>query len=363
MKISIGSKIMKGPYGGGNTFLINLTNFLLKQNHEVVNNLNDDDIDIILLINPLPDSEHSTFNHLDIIKYLKYKNKNALVVHRFNECDERKGTKGVNRKLMDANRSADFSIFVSEWLFGIFEKYGISNKNATTILGGSDKKIFNQMGKSSWNKNDKFKIVTHHWSSNWMKGFDTYKKLDLLLNDQKISNKISFSYIGNVPEKFVFQNTELFPPLEGKFLSDKLKEFDGYITGSINEPSGNHHVEAALTGLPILYLKSGGIPEYCREYGIEFNLENLEEKIYELMSDYDNYFYKLKNYRFTSDETNREYLKLFEDLIKNKDKFISSRENNSISIYLMMLIKQKYYKISLFTLKLYRALKKSKNSF
>lgn len=352
MKISLSSKIMNGPYGGGNTFLINLTNFLVGQKHEVVNNLNDNDIDIILLINPLPGSEHSTFNHLDIIKYLKYKNNNALVVQRFNECDERKGTRGVNRNLMAANKIADFSVFVSEWLFNLFKKYGISDRNSKTILGGSDIKLFNQVGKNPWNKIDKFKIVTHHWSSNWMKGFDTYQKLDLLLDNKEISDKISFTYIGKLPNNFVFKNTKLLAPLDGKNLSNKLKEFDGYITGSINEPSGNHHVEAALSGLPILYMKSGGIPEYCRNYGVEFNLENLEDKIFELIKKYDNYFNNLKKYDFTSEKTNKEYLSLFEELIKNKDNYISSRKNYSFLNYLSLLIIQKYNELLIFLLKI-----------
>ncbi len=42
MKISIGTKIKKGPWGGGNLFAINLTNYLENNNHEVVYNLEDE---------------------------------------------------------------------------------------------------------------------------------------------------------------------------------------------------------------------------------------------------------------------------------------------------------------------------------
>ena len=65
----------------------------------------------------------------------------------------------------------------------------------------------------------------------------------------------------------------------GLELASELKEHDIYITGSLNEPSGNHHIEGALfCGLPILYINSGGIAEYC-SYGLEINLDNFEEKI------------------------------------------------------------------------------------
>ena len=45
MKISIGSKIVQGPWGGGNLFAINLKNFLIKNGHQVVHNLDDDDVE------------------------------------------------------------------------------------------------------------------------------------------------------------------------------------------------------------------------------------------------------------------------------------------------------------------------------
>ena len=54
MKISIGSKIVEGPWGGGNLFAINLTNFLSKLGHEVIYDLSEPDIDLILL------TDHST---------------------------------------------------------------------------------------------------------------------------------------------------------------------------------------------------------------------------------------------------------------------------------------------------------------
>ena len=53
-----------------------------------------------------------------------------------------------------------------------------------------------------------------------------------------------------------------------------------FILQVANEPSGNHHIEGALCGLPILYINSGGIAEYCKDYGLEINLDNFEEKFF-----------------------------------------------------------------------------------
>ena len=64
----------------------------------------------------------------------------------------------------------------------MYSKLG-HNKPSSVPLSGSNTKIFNRNDFNTWDKNRKFKIVTHHWGSNWNKGFDAYKKLDDLLID------------------------------------------------------------------------------------------------------------------------------------------------------------------------------------
>ena len=79
------------------------------------------------------------------------------------------------------------------------------------------------------------------------------------------------------------------PPLSGlNLLATEIKKSHIYLTASINEPSGNHHIEGAQCGLPLLYIESGGIPEYCNGYGIEFNNENFIEKLSNMIDNYDN---------------------------------------------------------------------------
>ena len=129
MKISIGSKIIDGPFGGGMEFLKNLISFLENNGHIVINHLNDKDIDVILLTNPLISSETSTFDSYDIEFYLKFANSQALVFQRFNECDERKGTNNINFKLNKFNQVVDVNIFVSDWLKNVFNHFDLSKKN------------------------------------------------------------------------------------------------------------------------------------------------------------------------------------------------------------------------------------------
>ena len=60
----------------------------------------------------------------------------------------------------------------------------------------------------------------------------------------------------------------------GKNLANELKKHDIYITASENEPSGNHHMEGALCGLPILYKDSGSTSEYCNNFGVSYEIES-----------------------------------------------------------------------------------------
>jgi len=119
---------------------------------------------------------------------------------------------------------------------------------------------------------------------------------------------------------YAFRHSNIVKPLAGHYLSAELKKHHLYVTASINEPSGNHHIEAAQCGLPILYTDSGGIPEYCNGFGLNFDNNNFESKLSEIISNYDKYIEKLKTYPFNSDKMCKEFLSLFEDLVEEKQK-------------------------------------------
>jgi len=320
MKVAIGSEIFNGPWGGGNLFVINLKKYLIEKNIKVINNLVDPDIDIILLTEPRVESVTSTISISEARLYKTFINKNVKIVHRINECDERKNTSYVNKKMKKVSKYADFTVFVSSWLSDLYKREGIKTKNSKVIMSGSDIEIFNNKNKKTWDQKSKLKIVTHHWGANWNKGFDTYIYLDKLLENKEFKNKFEFNYIGNLPKNFSFLNANYFKPLNGSNLANKLKENNLYITGSINEPSGNHQIEASLCGLPVLYLDSGGIPEYQKSFGIEFQLQNLENTLEKIYNNFTFYFERNKKFNFTSNSMCEEYLKTFRFLYQQKSK-------------------------------------------
>ena len=325
MKVSIGTNIKEGPWGGGNLFAINLKRYLISRGHQVVHDLNSKDIDIILITEPRKTSESSAFTHIDVLNYLNFVNNDALVLHRINECDERKGTNFVNKYLIEANKVADYTVFVSTWLKNLYLQQGISEKNKKVILAGADKNIFNAKEKSVWNSNKKLKLVTHHWGANKNKGFDVYEKLDYLIGHTSWKEMIEFTYIGNVPKNFKFKYSNHIEPLSGFELASKIKKHHVYITGSINEPSGNHHIEGAQCGLPVMYLDSGGVAEYCRDFGVKFNIDNIEAKLKFVQNNYTLLSENMNNYPFNSDKMSREFLELFQNMIQNRISYKNQR--------------------------------------
>ncbi len=342
MKVAIGSLIKKGPWGGGNLFISNLSEYLESNNVNVYFDLKRKDLDIVLLIDPRKDSLNSTFNHKDIRKYVNLVNDEAVVIHRINECDERKDTNHINQFYLEANQVANYTIFVSEWIKSIYESLSSEKIESSVIMTGANQNIFNSRNLPKWDKNSKLKIVTHHWGNNWNKGFNVYKKLDEMLVTDEWKNLIDFTYIGNLPNNFSFKNANYIAPLSGQSLADELKKHNLYITASLNEPSGNHHIEGSQCGLPLMYINSGGIPEFANGFGVEYELENIEKVLNTVIANYDIYFEQMKSYPFNSIKMSEDYLTLFKKLLnenKKENKLINRNKIKKIIFVLSYNIK------------------------
>ncbi len=318
MKISLNIKFIDGPFGGAMQFAKTFRAYLEKKGILVVTTLKDEDIDIIFHIVPFPHMEICSYSFLDAYTY-QLSHPKTKVILRINECDERKGTHHMNSLLIQASRYSDHLIYIASWLKPLLERQGLDPSiPSSVILNGADNTIFHARNKSIWNGKEKMRIVTHHFGGNYMKGHDVYQKLDRLLQKKEFSDLFEFTFIGNVPQNTLYRKTKIIPPLSGSLLGDELRRHHLYITATKNEPAGMHHVEGALCGLPLLYLESGALPEYCHDYGVGFTEENLLEKIYELRDRYREFSEKLTHYSNTSDRMNLEYYETIQSLLKQK---------------------------------------------
>jgi len=332
VKIAFSLNLSVGPTGGGISFLSNLSSKLISDGHEVYFDLSETDLDLILIMDPRWNHSNSAFNSRKILKYVNMVNPKVIVIHRINECDERKNTNFMNKKLRQINYLADATVFVGSWLLDL----KVTNKSSfhdldIVIRNGADKLIYNNENFGPWPGTGPLKLVTHHWSNNRMKGFDIYEELDLLLGQEDFASKFSFTYIGNLPKNFKFKNSVHVQPLHGVTLATKIKEHHGYITASINEPGGNHQNEGAACGLPLLYRNSGCLPEYCDGYGVMFDENNFQTKLNEFRNTYNEYVGVMDNFPNTADVMVHNYIKYFESLLEKRDFIVERRKLSRMS--------------------------------
>jgi len=171
-----------------------------------------------------------------------------------------------------------------------------------------------------------------------MKGYLDYQYIDSLLG-QGFDNEFDFTIIGNVPENLKFKHSTILNPLWGLDLSTELKKHDVYLTASRNEPSGNHHMEGALCGLPVMYIDSGALPEYCENFGVLYNIDNFIDKLREVKSNYENLTKNLKNYPYNFNNAAENYEKIFLESIKNKKSILKKRyKNNKFKIVFFLFV-------------------------
>lgn len=325
MKVAINFRIQDGPWGGGNRFVTSLVSALHARGESVCHTLRDPDVDLIVLMDPRWRHPSVTFTPGAILRYLLLSNPRAMVVHRINECDERKNTHNMNPLLRRANYCADHTVFVGSWLRDLPLWQNQPGARQSVITNGADSKVFNSRGWLPWSRRGPIRLVTHHWGGNWMKGFDIYRRLDEMLGNPAWKDRVEFTYIGNLPRNFAFRNARYVRPLDGDALANELRSHHAYLTASINEPGGNHQNEGALCGLPVLYRRSGCLPEYCEGFGIPFDETDFESALNQLMARYEELAAAMSDYPHTADRTCSRYLALFDDLIKSRDQVVAFR--------------------------------------
>jgi hypothetical protein len=110
-------------------------------------------------------------------------------------------------------------------------------------------------------------------------------------------------------------------------LAVALPGHDIYLTAAQNEAAGMHHIEGALCGLPILYLESGGIPEYCRGFGISYTHADFLDRLSEMRSQYGEWKARMSGYPHTAGKMCEDYLSLFLRLMEGRGEPPAARKS------------------------------------
>lgn len=294
MKIAINCKKITGPWGGVNQFCNTLENRLTERGHIVVRSLDPDTQVILLAISSLT-SESASFSYIDAAKHKQqYRSK---IVHRINAYDGQRGSiLGVTEAVVRANEIGDHTVFVSSFIRNIYLQL---DRPCSIILNGCDESVFYPRQGAA----EGFSLVTHHWSDNLMKGFEIYRQID--------KNK-ELTLIGRIPSGYQFSRH--LPPMTSLPLAEELSSHSAYITAAQLESGPNHPLEAMACGLPILYMDSGSMKEYCGNWGVEFDTTNLFEKIDYVKNNLIQLKENLKSFNLTSQLMAEQYANLFQAL-------------------------------------------------
>ena len=324
MKIFISYKVKNEAWGGGNQFLKNLRDKLLKM-QQICNDPKDADI---ILFN----------SHHNLIETLFYKIRYPYkkFVHRIDGPIS--SYRGEKEKKLDKliylfnSKISNGTIFLSKWSKEENIKKGYFANNNQVIYNAPDNKIFKEKKYSLDVQNRKIKIIASSWSENLLKGFDIFKYLDENLD----FNKYQMTFVGN--SKIQFKNIKMVKPVKSDLLYSYIESSDVFIFASKIESCSNLLMEAMATGIPVLVVDGTSNNEIFNSNGYIFkDKTDVINKLEKLVNNYEKLNLEKKYYL---EDTIKKYNNFFRDTIKDKEK-------NKLSIIeiLELTLKLFYFKV------------------
>ena len=302
------------PYGGGNISVFYIVSEFTKRfsDFDVTYSL-EEGIDIYLLIDVNKDRKFKKFGIEPIVEHRNTVNKSAKIIARINDCDITRNVTNITSREMkikkfhnEINCYIYNSHFIKDYYLNKFED--LRQKNHCVIVNGCDQKLFILKEKEIKNT---VKIVTHHWSPNLNKGYETYFNL---WKHCKQTTELEFVFIGkHVPD--MFKDVNIIGPYAKEELVNALNDCHVYITDSRYDSCPNHVLEAISCGLPILYSNvDGGARELCQMSDLPIgemysNFNDLLVKLEKIRNNYGTYVNNIKTSKhiFKTDNCVRSY--------------------------------------------------------
>lgn len=254
--VAINLKPRRGSWGGANQWASQVTRYLRASGYRVRHDL-DQRVDAIIMTHTGL-SRGVSFGVDKVLDYLSRRGP-VPVIHRINDNDIRKGTSEMDAFLAASNKVATHTVFVSEWLRDHHAaRWFDASAPHSVIEPGADPAVFHPFGNRPPASGEPMRIVTHHWSDNWSKGFDVYQKIDEAIASGAVEG-FELWIIGRWPKELIWQSARTHAPASGRDLAALLRQCHLYVSASRHEPGAMHPVEGLQCGLPlIVHPDSGG---------------------------------------------------------------------------------------------------------
>ncbi len=311
-RIAFNKRPRATAWGGGNQWLNQMVRWLRVHGYSVCFTL-DPDVDCIMLVDPRP-VETVTFG-VSEIQVFKRRHPEAVCIHRINENDQHRQSRDRNAALAEANTVADHTIFISSWVRDYHAaRWFHLERPHSVIHNGADPDIFYPARLSTYAPGGTLRLVTHHWSDNWAKGFRVYQQIDELIASGQL-RELELWVIGRWPKELRWKRATTFPPARGKTLAELLRRCHVYLTASQWESGGMHWIEGAQCGLPVIYhADGGGIGEVASRFGVEFR-EDLRSAVLDIRARYPALRQAVLKHAPSGDRMCDQYRRLIEDML------------------------------------------------
>jgi len=312
--VAINLRPRAGSWGGANQWVTQVARFLTYHGWRVCFDLRS--IPDVVILTHTGLSKHTSFG-ADDVEALKGRYPAVPCIHRINDNDVRKETSEMDVVLERSSRVANHTVFVSDWLRDYHAaKWFDVRRSHSVIVPGADPRFFHPIGGARYDSGSSLRLVTHHWSDNWNKGFDVYRDIDDLI-DRKLKGKFELVVIGRWPQELHWNSAKTHGPASGSALASLLRHCHGYVSASRFEPGAMHVAEGLQCGLPLLYHRdSGGTVGQGRRYGLEI-CDDLEATLEEFARRLQEFREMVIGDPPSGTKMSAEYLHLLEKLLTN----------------------------------------------
>lgn len=313
MKVYINRKPVAGPWGGGSKILTACIDALKRAQHDVTFTLTKD-VDVVFCFDPRQGPEADQMGYVGILSFVR----DLVKVGKIIPIVQRVGDLGTHGKpdlfklVLASTNVSTIVIYPSVWAYDYVRNaaslYNIRHTNHWSVIRNAPVDVFKKYRaiKNDIPKNISF--VTHHWSTNPLKGFSFYEQF----NNWCLKNGHTFTFIGRKPDNV---KLNVIGPLNEHELAVELPKYDVYVTASEAEAGANHVLEAIASGLPVIFsVKGGSIPEYCAGMGIQFDgtLDDISRAVHYLRLDFKKIKKRLIAYDETIDDVAQRYVQVIE---------------------------------------------------